>query len=142
MRHVHRSAIVPRPAARLFDLVDRVEDYPARFPWCVNAEILERGADALVARLTLQQAGFTTAFTTRNLRFPHERLELHLVDGPFRALDGVWAFKPLGENGCRVTLDLHYAVSNAVLGGALSVGFRAIADRLVDDFVRTALAQP
>ena len=142
MRHVHRSAIVPRPAARLFDLVDRVEDYPARFAWCTNAEVLERGADALIARLTLQQAGFTATFTTRNLRCPHERLELHLVDGPFRALDGAWAFRPLGESGCRVTLDLHYAVSNAVLGGALSVGFRAIADRLVDDFVRAALGEP
>ena len=139
MKHVHRSAIVPRPAALLFELVDRVEDYPARFSWCTAAEVLSRDEHAVVARLTLRQSGFTTAFTTRNLRFPCERLELELVDGPFSALDGTWSFRPLGDDGCRVTLDLHYEVASRVLGGALSVGFRAIADRLVDDFVRAAL---
>ena len=65
---------------------------------------------------------------------------MRLVDGPFSKLEGAWHFRPLGETGSKVTLDLAYAVSNKLVGGALSVGFKALADRLVDDFVRAALA--
>src|SRR5687768_11491581 len=140
MTKVHRSAIVPRPADRIYALVERVEDYPARFAWCVAAAVLERGEDFVVVRLDVRHAGLSTAFTTRNTMFPFERIEMRLVDGPFSKLEGAWHFRPLGENGSKVTLDLAYAVSNKLVGSALSVGFKALADRLVDDFVRAALA--
>ncbi|HVF35357.1 MAG TPA: type II toxin-antitoxin system RatA family toxin [Candidatus Saccharimonadia bacterium] len=140
MTKVHRSAIVPRPAETLFGLVDRVEDYPARFSWCTAAVVLERSAHAVVARLELKHAGLATSFTTRNTLFPFERIEMQLVDGPFSRLEGAWRFRALGDAGSKVTLDLHYAISNKLLGSALAVGFRSIADRMVDDFVRAALA--
>ena len=140
MTNVHRSAIVPRPAALLFELVDRCEDYPRRFVWCQGATVLERTEDHVVAKLELKHGGLTTTFTTRNTRQPTERITLHLVDGPFTALDGVWQFRPLGDTGCKVALDLRFAVSNKLVGSALAIGFKSLADRLVDDFVRAALA--
>lgn len=139
MTKVHRSAIVPRPAETMFGLVDRVEDYPARFPWCTGAVVLERSDTVVVARLDLRHAGIATSFTTRNARLPHELIEMQLVDGPFSRLEGAWRFRPLGPSGSKVTLDLQYAVSNTLLGSALALGFRSIADRMVDDFVRAAL---
>lgn len=140
MTKVHCSAIVPRSAQRMFELVDRVEDYPARFAWCTGATVLEREPDHVTVRLDVRHAGIQTSWTTRNALVPHERIELRLVDGPFTALEGAWHFRPLGETGCKVTLDLHYAVANKLVGSAIAIGFRAIADRMVDDFVRAALA--
>jgi ribosome-associated toxin RatA of RatAB toxin-antitoxin module len=140
MTNVNRSAIVPRPAALLFELVDRVEDYPKRFAWCQGAAVLERTKTHVVAKLDLKHGGLTTSFTTRNTLHPTERIALHLVDGPFTALEGAWHFKPLGEDGCKVALDLRFSVSNRLVGSALALGFKSLADRLVDDFVRAALA--
>ena len=139
MTKVHRSAIVPRPAETMFGLVERVEDYPARFAWCTGAVVLERGESNVVARLDLKHAGLSTSFTTRNTLVPFERIEMALVDGPFSRLNGAWRFRPLGDAGSKVTLDLSWAVTNRLLGSALAVGFRSIADRMVDDFVRAAL---
>ncbi len=124
----------------MFGLVDRVEDYPSRFAWCTGVAVVERTDAFVVARLDLTHAKLSTSFTTRNRRVPHERIEMHLVDGPFSALDGAWQFKPLGDDGSKVTLDLRWQVSNRLVGSALALGFHSLADRLVDDFVRAALA--
>ena len=53
----------------------------------------------------------------------------------------MWTFTPLGDHGCKVALDLDFEVSNPVTGFALRVGFQKLADRMVDDFVRAALAE-
>ena len=124
----------------MYGLVERVEDYPARFAWCLAATVVEREPDHVTVRLEVRHAGITTAWTTRNALAPHESIGLELVDGPFTALKGAWHFRPLGETGCKVSLDLHYAVASKLVGSALAIGFKSLADRMVDDFVRAALA--
>ena len=41
MQRVTKSVLVPYPAARMFELVDRVEEYPQFLPWCGGAKIIE-----------------------------------------------------------------------------------------------------
>jgi ribosome-associated toxin RatA of RatAB toxin-antitoxin module len=135
---IRRSALVKYSPAQMFDLVNEVEAYPKRFPWCVGAEILERQDNALVARLDLKFAGFRQSFTTRNSFDPPLRLQLSLVDGPFRSLEGVWNFLALGDSGCKVTLALDFDYANRLGGAALKLGFQGLAGRMVDDFCREA----
>lgn len=140
MSDIHRSALVPRSAAHMYGVVVDVAAYPSRFTWCEGVDILEATAKTQVARLRLGLAGLTTEFTTRNTLTPHSRITLALVDGPFTALSGTWTFKSLGDDGCKVSLDLEFEVASGLIGSALAIGFTAIADRMVDDFVRAALA--
>ncbi|KRE89232.1 oligoketide cyclase [Frateuria sp. Soil773] len=122
----------------MFDLVNDVEAYPKRFAWCSGAQVLQREGDMVVARLDLKFAGFNPSFTTRNtVERPH-RLQMSLVDGPFRSLEGLWSFTPLGESGCKIAfaLDLDYA--GWLGGGAIKLGFQGLASRMVDDFGREA----
>jgi len=141
MTQVHRSALVPRPAAQVYDVVNDVESYPRRFDWCGEAVVVSRTAQEVVARLTVRFAGMSTTFTTRNRLEPNEKISLELVDGPFTALRGAWTIRALGERGCKVSLDLDFEMSGKLVGSALAAGFAAFADHLVDDFVRAALAQ-
>lgn len=138
MIEIRRSALVKYSPAQMFDLVNEVEAYPKRFPWCVGAEILERQGNSLVARLDLKFAGFRQSFTTRNSFDPPLRLQLSLVDGPFRTLEGVWNFLALGDSGCKVTLALDFDYANRLGGAALKLGFQGLAGRMVDDFCREA----
>ena len=138
MIEIRRSALVKYSPAQMFDLVNEVEAYPKRFPWCVGAEIMERQGDALVARLDLKFAGFRQSFTTRNSIDPPHRLQLSLVDGPFRSLEGVWNFLALGDSGCKVSLALDFDYANRLGGAALKLGFQGLAGRMVDDFCREA----
>jgi ribosome-associated toxin RatA of RatAB toxin-antitoxin module len=126
----------------MFDLVNDVERYPARFGWCASAEVLEDRDDLRVARLGLRFAGATATFTTRNELERPTRIGLELVDGPFRALRGQWWFQPLGDAGCKVMLDLDFEMNGGLVGTALAIGFHKLADHLVEEFVRAAQALP
>lgn len=138
MIEIRRSALVKYSPAQMFDLVNEVEAYPKRFPWCAGAEILERGDNVLVARLDLKFAGFHQSFTTRNTVDPPKRLQMSLVDGPFRSLEGVWDFIPLGDAGSKIAFALDFEYSGRLGGGALKLGFQGLANRMVDDFCREA----
>jgi len=135
---VERSALVRHSATRMFALVNEVGDYPGRFPWCESAAVAERGDDWMLARLDVRFAGMRTSFATRNVWQTDRRIDLSLVDGPFSALSGSWQFLPLAEDACKVSLLLDFDVAGRWLGTALATGFRGLADRMVDDFVRAA----
>jgi ribosome-associated toxin RatA of RatAB toxin-antitoxin module len=131
---IHRHALVRYTPEQMFDLVNDVEAYPRRFPWCLGAHVIERDDQHVVARLDLRFAGVTQHFSTRNtLDRPHS-IRMHFVDGPFDWLHGVWSFTPLGDAGCKVALDLDFEVSNKLTGFAFGLGFKKLADRMVDDF--------
>lgn len=138
MIEIRRSALVKYSPAQMFGLVNEVEAYPQRFPWCAGAQVLERGEDMLVARLDLKFAGFRQSFTTRNTVDPPHRLEMKLVDGPFRSLDGVWQFIALGDAGCKIDFKLDFDYAGKLGGTALKLGFQGLAGRMVEDFCREA----
>ncbi|OOG46749.1 type II toxin-antitoxin system RatA family toxin [Rhodanobacter sp. C01] len=138
MIEIRRSALVKYSPAQMFDLVNEVEAYPKRFPWCAGAEILERQEDVLVARLDLKFAGLRQSFTTRNTVDRPKRLQMSLVDGPFRSLEGVWEFIALGEMGCKVAFALDFDYAGRLGGSALRLGFQGLAGRMVDDFCAEA----
>lgn len=138
MHTIRRSALVEHSSARMFDLVNDVAAYPRRFDWCSAAELIDSNDSKLVARLDLGLGSLRTWFTTENtLDRPH-RIDMNLVDGPFRKLHGQWEFHTLDESASKVTLTLAFEPSNRLLGPALALGFQGLADRMVDDFVRVA----
>lgn len=138
MIQIRCHALVRHTPEQMFDLVNDVEAYPRHFGWCVGARVLEReGDDALTARLDLRVAGITQHFTTRNRLERPERMQVSLVEGPLRSLEGDWSFQPAGS-GCRVGLELDFDYAGGLGAIALRLGFQALANRMVDDFVRAA----
>ncbi|UXI66426.1 type II toxin-antitoxin system RatA family toxin [Tahibacter amnicola] len=138
MIKIRRSAMVRYSPSQMFDLVNEVEAYPKRFSWCATATVLAREENALSARLEVRVAGITQAFTTRNTLERPDRIAMHLVDGPFKTLEGVWTFTALGDIGCKIALALDFEYSGRLVGSALRLGFQGLADRMVDEFCREA----
>ncbi|QOY61764.1 type II toxin-antitoxin system RatA family toxin [Lysobacter sp. H21R4] len=142
MTTIHRTALVAHSAARMFELVNDVEAYPRRFDWCHQAQVLESGDNHVVARLDLGLGALKTWFTTRNTFSAPERIDLALVDGPFRKLSGRWEFTALEESASRISLTLKFEPAIRLLGPAMAIGFQKLADRMVDDFIRAADRDP
>ncbi|HEX6019986.1 MAG TPA: type II toxin-antitoxin system RatA family toxin [Burkholderiaceae bacterium] len=144
MKRVHKSVLLWYSPREMYDLVIAVEQYPKFLPWCESAEVLQRGDDSMVARLTLAYAGVRHAFTTRNVNQPARSVLVQLVDGPFSKLDGLWQFEPIGsadaEAACRIEFDLDYGFSSKPLETVLSPVFDKVANTLVDRFVQRAQA--
>jgi ribosome-associated toxin RatA of RatAB toxin-antitoxin module len=135
---IRRSALVLQTPERMFDLVNEVEAYPRRFGWCAAAHVLGRDDSSMTARLDVRVAGFTLGFTTRNQLERPQRIVMNLVDGPFSALVGEWTFAALGEDGCKIAFALDFDYAGRLAAPALRLGFKNLADRMVDDFVREA----
>lgn len=138
MPTILRSALVEHSTARMFAIVNNVAAYPRRFDWCEGAQVLESSDLLTVARLDLGLGALRTWFTTRNTLSPPHRIDLKLVDGPFRSLSGRWEFHALDESACKVTLTLTFEPVARMLAPAMAIGFQHLADRMVDDFVAVA----
>ena len=140
MQRVTKSVLVPYPAARMFELVDRVEEYPQFLPWCGGAKVLEQSGDRKTARIDIDYHGVRAHFTTDNVNRPPESIGITLKDGPFRHLHGEWRFRALGETGCKVEFELAYEFATQLLDKAIGPVFGHIARTFIDAFVKRAEA--
>lgn len=138
MRKVNRSALVPHSAEQMFSLVADIESYPDFLPWCTAAVIQSANGDVVEATLELNKSGVTKSFTTRNTLQRPEAIELALVGGPFRHLAGGWRFQPLGDEGCKVSLELEFAFESRMTDILFGQVFEDICNALVDAFTRRA----
>jgi ribosome-associated toxin RatA of RatAB toxin-antitoxin module len=138
MREVVKTALVPYTPAQMFALVADFERYPEFVPWVSESKVLERGSDYVVGRLSMHRAGVRESFTTRNTLRAPERIDMQLVQGPFKSLDGVWTFDDLAGRGTKVGLRMRFEFANAMLSLLLSRSFEKNCTQLVDAFVSRA----
>ncbi|MCC5812601.1 MAG: type II toxin-antitoxin system RatA family toxin [Ectothiorhodospiraceae bacterium] len=138
MATISRSALVNYSAREMFDLVDDVDRYKEFLPWCSDSGILSTNDDERKAFVTISKGGVSKSFTTLNRVQRGKMLEIRLVEGPFRRLDGYWRFQDLSEDASKVSLDLEFEFSNAIVRMAFGRVFDQLANRLVDSFVQRA----
>ena len=112
---VKKSALVRYSAAQMFDLVYDVGSYPSFLPWCAHAEQISATEDRICGRIEVARLGIHQTFSTCN-RFerPH-RMDIELLDGPFRKLHGAWRFSELRANACKVELELDFEFSGRLM---------------------------
>lgn len=138
MRYVKRSALVPYSARDMFLLVDDVAAYPEFLPWCRTSTVHERTDSFVEATLELQKGGMSNEFTTRNSREEFSRLGIALIGGPFRTLDGGWAFEEIGNEGCKVALALKFEFESMFVDMMFGAFFEDTCNSLIDAFARRA----
>ena len=145
MREIKHSALVAKPPRTLFDLINDIENYPNFIPWCSRTQVLSRSDREIVATIGVQRGPLQSEFTTRNELEPDTRILMHLVDGPFKMLEGEWLLTPIALNegtGCRVQLTMKFAFKNALTAVLFEQKFAETASALMDAFVAKARALP
>jgi len=135
---ITRSALVTYSAMDMYKLVESVPFYPQFLSWCTATEVHEQSSDFQKASLTVVVAGIRQSFTTNNTLYRGERVEMRLLEGPFKKLQGEWRFVQLGEDGCKISLELDFEMNTGPMATMFGKGFGKIADRLVDDFCKRA----
>jgi len=138
MRTLTRSALIAQPPPVVFALVADVAQYPQFVPGCSSAEILLQSAAEVVARIAVHRGPLSARLTTRNRLQPHQEIRMELVEGPLRALHGVWTFTPVAANGCRIELALQFEFSSALKAALLEPLIEGTATSMVRAFVARA----
>jgi ribosome-associated toxin RatA of RatAB toxin-antitoxin module len=147
MREIKHSALVAQPPARLFALLNDIESYPSFIPWCTQAKVLSRSDREIVATIGVRQGPLHSEFTTRNELEQDRRIQMHLVTGPFKMLEGEWLLTPIAQGvdgglGCRVQLTMKFAFKNPLTAVLFEQKFADTAASLMDAFVARARALP
>lgn len=135
---VNQSSLVPYSAEQMYQLVNDYEKYPQFLSGCIGAKTISRGNNELEAELQIQKLGISQSFSTHNKMLPNERIEMKLVNGPFRQLQGAWNFQPFDEQSCKISLYLEFEFSNPVVGMVFGKIFNELALKMVNAFKQRA----
>lgn len=120
----------------MYQLVADVHAYQEFLPWCHSASAEPIDEHRVQAKLAIHKSGIDLSFTTINTHTPHKSIAMEFTDGPFHRLNGLWTFEPLGEEGCRVSLEVDFEVAKGMRGTLVGKVFKAISSSLVDAFVQ------
>ncbi|VAW51951.1 Putative oligoketide cyclase/lipid transport protein, similarity with yeast ubiquinone-binding protein YOL008W [hydrothermal vent metagenome] len=140
MSHIKRSALVHYSPSEMYQLVNDVDRYASFLPWCRSSEVKSESATEMVASVEIAKGILNKTFTTHNQLYKDQRIELQLIDGPFKKLSGYWQFDALKTaNACKVNLELDFEFDNAMMSIAAKPIFTQIANSLVDSFCKRAV---
>ncbi len=137
---VQKSALVKYSAQQMFDLVDDIESYPQFLPWCSGTRVLRREDDVVEGEIQIAKAGFNKSFTTRNRLDRGGRIQISLLDGPFKSLEGFWCFMPLREDASKISLDLEFEMAGKLASLAFGPVFNQICNTMLMSFTQRAKA--
>ncbi|MDX7989145.1 type II toxin-antitoxin system RatA family toxin [Xenorhabdus sp. 12] len=138
MPQISRSALVPYSVEQMYKLVNDVMSYPDFLPGCVGSRVISSSDNEMTASVEVSKAGISKTFVTRNTLFDNKRINMQLVDGPFRKLMGGWHFTPLSEDACKVELHLDFEFTNKLIELAFGKVFKELAGNMVQAFTQRA----
>lgn len=138
MIEIQRSALVNYDVLQMFNLVNDVESYPQFLPWCKTASIMSQSPQNMSAQLEISHGPFKKTFSTQNRLIPGEKIEMLLLNGPFKQLEGLWTFIPLDNASCKVMFQLKFEFSSKLTGMVANPIFSQIATGLVSAFCNRA----
>jgi ribosome-associated toxin RatA of RatAB toxin-antitoxin module len=136
---IKKSALVLYSASEMYALVNDIEAYPQFLPWCRSTQILSRAEDEVRATIEMVKGGVHKSFTTSNRMQKYKMIDIRLLEGPFKRLEGYWRFEPLRGDASKVALDMEFEFSNQLLRMAIEPVFKQIANSLVDAFCKRAV---
>ena len=77
-------------------------------------------------------------FTTENHYIDNEKIQLKLLDGPFKSLNGLWSFSRVDKNTTIVNFVLEYEFSNKIIELSIKPVFTSIMTSILDSFISEA----
>lgn len=140
MARVEKSVLIGHSAAKMYALVADVNAYPQFLPWCCGTEVRQIDAHRAAATLHVNYHGLRLHFTTENQMDEGALIDMTLVNGPFKHLDGFWRFVPLSEQACKIEFQLSYELSGKLMEKLAGPMFNHIANTFVEVFVKRAVA--
>jgi len=122
----------------MYKLVNDIETYPEFLPWCQKASILKLEPERLTASISLAAGKVRQSFTTENTMQPDRRIDMNLLEGPFKYLKGSWIFEQGPDHACRISINMEFEFSNRLVKFALDKMFTHIINTLITTFTDRA----
>ncbi len=140
MAVISKNALVMYSPSEMFRLVDDIEAYGEFLPWCRSATVISRSEDEVKASIEIAKGALNKSFTTLNRLQKDKMIEMRLLEGPFKHLEGFWRFTSLNhDQACKISLDLNFEFESKILALAVGPVFNQIGNTMVDAFCKRAV---
>lgn len=133
---------VPFTADEMFALVADVEKYPLFVPLCESLVVHSReqqgdGTGLITATMGIGYKAIRETFTTTvTLDAAARKIVVRHKSGPFRHLENVWHFAPVGDTASEVRFAIDYEFSSpllaVIMGAVFDTAFRKFAQAFED----------
>ncbi len=138
MIEIKKTAIVLHTPEQFFNLVADIDNYPKYLPWCSETKIKTQNENEVIGTVFIEYLKIKSYFTTRNIYTKFTKIDIHLIDGPFKELSGYWSFSPLGETGCKIEFVLKYEFKSFLLEKLFGSVFAYMNKSIMDCFIKEA----
>ena len=135
---IKKEAIILKDIETVFDIVNRVNLYKNFVPYCTESKILSENDKSMEAKLDFNLKGLTTSFTTRNEIKKNQSINMKLIDGPFKFLDGIWDFKSV-DGKTIIYLHINYEAENKIVEYTVGKSLEKITNYLVKAFIEESM---
>ena len=138
MARINKKTNVKFSANQMYSLVNDIETYPDFLPWCTDANIISSDEATLTASISISVGRIKKIFTTLNTMREGVSINMILIQGPFKELNGQWVFQDNSAGGSTVSLEMQFEFKNKLLKYTFGTAFKKIIDSLVDAFIERA----
>lgn len=132
---------LPYAPADLASLVSDVRTYPNFIPWVRKLDVLSEtsvdGVREMVARAEIGWRAIHERFTSK-IRVAGTRVDVGLVDGPFKRMENSWRFEDDGKGGSIIRFRVAFEFKSALLQGVAMLNRGIVADRIIAAFDKEA----
>lgn len=135
---VSRSALLPYSAHKMYDVVADIRSYPGFLPWCDDMEIISESTEEVIAKLLISYGKLSFSMITKNQVIRDQSIVMSLVDGPFSSLSGEWNIQSLGEDACKVSLDMDFMFDNPITHKLFGRVFQNVISAQLEAFQKRA----
>ena len=140
MTLISRNALVPYTVEEMYQLVDDIESYADFLPWCKSTNVVSRDDNEVKASIEIARGSLNKSFTTLNRMQRNKIIEMRLIKGPFKQLEGFWRFDSLKDpSACKISLDLEFEFESKIIAFAAGPVFNQIGNSMVDAFCKRAI---
>ena len=122
----------------MYSLVNDIETYPDFLPWCTDANIISSNEATQTASISISVGRIKKIITTQNTMRKGISINMTLIKGPFKELNGQWIFQDNSEGGSTVSLEMQFEFKNKLLKYTFGRAFKKVIDSLVDAFIERA----
>ena len=115
MTRINKKTNVKFSANQMYSLVNDIETYPDFLPWCTDANIISSNEATLTASISISVGRIKKIFTTLNTMRKGISINMTLIKGPFKELNGQWIFQDNSAGGSTVSLEMQFEFKNKLL---------------------------
>jgi ribosome-associated toxin RatA of RatAB toxin-antitoxin module len=139
MTRISTNERLPYSPKQMYDLVNDTTSYPLYLPLCSHVQVHSKTAHSETATITLSKGKVKLQFTVINSMEEGKRIDMKLVEGPFKRLKAEWLFNPIGHRESEVSFDLEFEFSNPLLNAAFGGLFKSMVGSMVEAFSKQAV---